>query len=69
MGTQAVRGDDVAAWIGLSACTGGAGLGMLQVAGWWTHGLLGLAIVSLIVSQILSRRARGPCGAPGGAHG
>ena len=58
MGTQAVRGDDVAAWIGLSACTGGAGLGMLQVAGWWTHGLLGLAIVSLIVSQILSRRAR-----------
>jgi len=58
MGMRSMRGDDVAVWAGLVLSGAAAGLSVSGLATGWIHTLLAAAIVSLITSQVLSRRAR-----------
>ncbi|WP_306441738.1 methyl-accepting chemotaxis protein [Methyloversatilis sp. XJ19-49] len=58
MGMRTMRGDDVAVWAGLLLSGTAAGLSASGLVTGWIHVLLAAAIVSLITSQVLSRRAR-----------
>lgn len=58
MSARMMRGDDVAVWAGLLLAGAAATLSAFAPGAWWIHALLAGAIASLIVSQILSHRAR-----------
>lgn len=56
--TGSLRGDDLAVWMALVVSAGGAVLSVSGSSGWATTALITLAIASLVIAQVLSRRAR-----------
>ena len=56
--TGSLRGDDLAVWMALVVSAGGAVLSVNGSSGWATTALITLAIASLVIAQVLSRRAR-----------
>ena len=58
MGARTLRQDDIAVWVALSASAACAVVTVVQPTDWPVRALLGLVIVSLVLSQILGRKAR-----------